>query len=335
MLFAWSARRVQPVERRRDPPGAGPVGHAATCSRRSASGQPPAACWRGRRRCRAARRARCSVTRSGGAPTAASPAVDRTDPVARRAPRGNRRRRAGVVPRTRSRQDLRRRRSRSAPIRCSATTARDGWSSGTDWWLSVFGRLKPGWTLERARHTSRRSRRSCSGRPCRPPIRASVPKNYLALKLIAVYRRRGAVAAARGLHRRRSGCSSARRGAGAGDRLRQPRQPAARARHRAAARDRRAARHGRVARPPDPPAADREPAARGLRPGGALACSPAPSAASFVALLELAAADPLTLSLGVDWRVARLHDRASRSTTTLALRPRAGAAMRPGSAPAA
>ena len=30
-------------------------------------------------------------------------------------------------------------------------------AAGTQWWLSVFGRLKPGWTLDRAKHTSRLS----------------------------------------------------------------------------------------------------------------------------------------------------------------------------------
>ncbi len=57
---------------------------------------------------------------------------------------------------------------------------------GADWWLSVFGRLKPGWTLERASaHVA-----ALSPELFRATLPAAYPvsnvKNYLALKLIAV-----------------------------------------------------------------------------------------------------------------------------------------------------
>ena len=39
---------------------------------------------------------------------------------------------------------------RSAPIPCSGSRARAAFPRRTAWWLSLMGRLKPGWTIERA-----------------------------------------------------------------------------------------------------------------------------------------------------------------------------------------
>jgi putative ABC transport system permease protein len=47
----------------------------------------------------------------------------------------------------------------------------------TGWWLSLMGRLKPGWTIERPTHSFRLSPRPSCGRRCRPPIAPTRPRD--------------------------------------------------------------------------------------------------------------------------------------------------------------
>ena len=118
---------------------------------------------------------------------------------------------------------------------------------GTDWWLGVFGRLKPGWTRERATaHLA-----AISPALFRAALPADLPagerRQVSELQARRLSRGNRPVVVSRGLRISVVAVAGAGR-AGAGHRVRELGEPAAGARDRARARDRDQARPGRVAR---------------------------------------------------------------------------------------
>ena len=181
-----------------------------------------------------------------------------------------------------------------------------------------MGRLAPGWTVQQA--TAQLDTISPdlfrSTLPSNYPA-VSVPK-YLGFKLAAYDAGSGDLAAARAL--RVAAVAAARDGgARSPDRVREPRQPAARPGERAPARDGRAPGPWRLARPRRPAAAHREPAARGAGAacGAFLAGTLSTTLVSFITTAD----ETVVLDLGLDWRVLGLHRRA-RDRHVRALRPR-------------
>ena len=166
----------------------------------------------------------------------------------------------------------------------------------------VMGRLKPGWTVQQA--TAQLDTISPDLFRATLPVelsrrqRAEVPRasssrrttRRSGISWLREQLRVAAVAAAR--HRR----------ARPAHRVREPRQPAARARERAPARDRRAPRPRRLARPRRPAAAHREPAAR--RGGRGLRRAPGRHAQPIAGVLHHdGRPDAWSSTSALDWRV--------------------------------
>ena len=221
--------------------------HAPTASGSAASSSttlgltpgrgPPALAGRRSSRLRAARRARPRLL---AARVRRRPVGHRPDDHARLAARGDRRRRAGrrfTVSRSAATFDV------ALPLCAEPAFSGDGKGrvdAGTTWWLSVFGRLEAGLDgRARVGAPGRRSRRQSSAPRCPPTYPAGQRREVPGLQARRVSGRRGAVAAARGLRDRRCGCCSPSPALVLRDRLRESRQPAARARDaRASARSR-------------------------------------------------------------------------------------------------
>ena len=71
----------------------------------------------------------------------------------------------------------------SAPTPCSGSLARDAFRRATAWWLSIMGRLKPGWTIARANAQIQTVSPSIMRESLPPSYRADDAKKYLANKL--------------------------------------------------------------------------------------------------------------------------------------------------------
>ena len=172
--------------------------------------------------------------------------------------------------------------------------------SGTNWWLTVMGRLearvdRPAGDRAARHHLSR-------SLPVDAPVELPRRQRSEVPRLQARGLRRGHPASRRcaSATSRRCGCCSDR-GARPGDRVREPRQPAARPGERAPARDGGASRPRRLTRPRRPAAAHREPAARrgGRGCGALLAGTLSTTLVSFITTAD----ETVVLDLGLDWRV--------------------------------
>ena len=202
----------------------------------------------------------------------------------------------------------------------------------TWWWMRVMARLKPG---DRSDGDHRAARRAAADARGHDPPTTTVRKN------LANYLQR-AVHPARGGQRHRRPrppvpgsalLDHGGRGAGAAHRVREHRQPAARARQRAPARTERARCARRLA------LADRASAARGKRAALGVRHGARPA----VRAVGRAAAGPemsgettaQALDIGLDWRVLSLHGRGRcrpQRSSSASSRPFARPAYRPNEA---
>ena len=197
---------LQPHDRRRGAVRAGPVGQRRFLrhARRPAAARPHADA--GRRSARLRGAARGDQLRLLAARVRRQPVGDRPQPACSTATPSTSsasRRRAfsaskSAAPSTSP--------CRSAPSRSAAARGRR--STGTDvWFLAVFGRLKPAWTIEQATAQLARSRRRSSRRRCR---RATAPRTRRTISSSSWARSRPAPASRRcaATTSRRCGCCS-------------------------------------------------------------------------------------------------------------------------------
>ena len=67
---------------------------------------------------------------------------------------------------------------RSAPIPCSGSRARATFPREPAWWLSIMGRLKPGWTIERANAQIQAISPASCGRACRKSTARTTRRSF-------------------------------------------------------------------------------------------------------------------------------------------------------------